>query len=171
MEPRSFTRPVNDEYGQWLYEETVVAMTDKLGRSWEVTVEDHRITSVRVFAEDVKTDHLRQVPLVHLRATALAKVREVMDLLDAGAPLDEALDETNYRDVDILPGGRVSVLEFAEAWRDAGVPTIGIDGAARRPQRRKILAEKFHTSTWNIDKWIRYARDRGALDEPPARQG
>src|SRR5690606_22669540 len=71
--------------------ETVVTVTDGLGHRIEVTVERYRLTSVRVFADDVKTEHLREVPLVQLRAVALAHVREVEGLLDQGAHLDDAL--------------------------------------------------------------------------------
>ncbi|MGO1514061.1 MAG: hypothetical protein ACTH1N_00915 [Agrococcus casei] len=155
--------------------ETVVTVTDGLGQRWEVTVDQHRLTSVRVFADDVKTEHLREVPIVQLRAVALAKVREVEGLLDEGARLDDALAEVAGEPVALLPGGRITVAEFAEAWRDAGAPKLGPGGMALRPNRRKILAEKFHTSPWNIDKWTRVARDLGFLDEareqPPETPG
>lgn len=160
-------RVTDAQTGEYAHE-TVVTVTDGLGGTWDVLVadSDDRIVALTVRSHDVKQADLRSVPLVEVRSVALAHVREVEKLRDHGYRLADAISEAG--EGDLMPGGRVTVAAFAEAWRDAA-PTVSEDGR-RSPPRRQQLADRFGVSPYTIDKWLRFARDHGALDDTAQRQ-
>lgn len=161
---RSGTRQVRDDDGYALYHETWVEVRDGLGGRWTVTVEDDRIASLTVHADDVKQRDLRSTPLVEIRAVALAHVRAVVSLLDQGYRLEDALDEASAAPSDLMPNGRTTVDKFLADYHAAG-PRVRDDGEVDRKPRRQTLSEAYQVSEYTIDKWVRFLRDRGDLPE------
>lgn len=159
---RSGTRPVVDDDGEVLDHETWVAVSDGRGGHWTVTVDGDRLASLTVHAHDVRQIDLRSVPLVEVRATALAHVRQVSDLLDDDYRLADALDMADPP--ALMPDGRTPVADFIAAYRSAG-PRAGADGRVDRTPRRQALAERFGVSVYTVDKWVRLLRDQGELEE------
>lgn len=131
-------------------------------RRYEVTVKvtetDFKLTSIRVFADDVKLEHLRQVPLTELRAAAFEFVRRAEERLDDGEEIEDILADPYIESAQMMPGERVSVQEFKRAYRNAA--------ADRGSSKREALAKQFHVSVYTIDKWVRHARDIGEIPKP-----
>lgn len=161
---RSGTRPVLDDDGEVLDHETWVTVSDGRGGHWTATVDGDRLTTLTVHAHDVRQIDLRSVPLVEVRATALAHVRQVSDLLDDGYRLADALDVAQADPPALMPDGRTPVADFIAAYRSAG-PRPGADGRVDRTPRRHALAERFGVSVYTVDKWVRLLRDQGELEE------
>ena len=169
--PESGVRAVRDADGYVMHHETWVGVSDGLGGHWTVTVDGDRLTSLAVHADNVQQLDLRSVPLVDVRAVALAHVREVDRLRDQypGAPLGDLLDEVSADPADVMPDGRTRVVDFVAAWQAAG-PQPRADGQVDRTPRREALARRFGVSVYGIDKWVRHLRDQGLLEESATRR-
>ena len=154
-----------------MHHETWVTVSDGRGGRWTATVNSDRLTSLTVHADNVRQIDLRSVPLVEVRAVALAHVREVERLRDQypGAPLGDLIAEADADPADVMPDGRTRVVDFIAAWQAAG-PQHRADGTVDRTPRRHALAEQFGVSVYAIDKWVRQLRDQGALEESAARR-
>ncbi|MGO1412572.1 MAG: hypothetical protein ACTHW7_12460 [Actinomycetaceae bacterium] len=130
-------------------------------RQYKVTVKatetDFTLTSIRLFADDVKLQHLREVPLTKVRAAAFGRARQLEELHDDADPADIFADPF-IDTLPMMPGNQIPVRDFKRAYRDAA--------ANRDPRKRQILAEQFHVSVYTIDKWVRHARDIGEIPKP-----
>lgn len=156
-------RPANERQDNHSHRETWVEVEDGRGGRWTVTLGDgERITSLTVHADNVKQSHLRGVPLTEIRAVAYSYMRQVEQHLDEGFRLDDALDEAEQP--DLMPDGRTPVVEFLQAYRDAG-PRRRPDGTIARTPRRQALSEHYGVTEYTVDKWVRFLRDEGHLEE------
>lgn len=147
--------------------EPVVVIFDPRGWEWHVTADDEGLTSLTIHGRHITETALRTVPVGYLFEAAQHYQPAIQRAAEQGDNLSEAIAEADRallrKQQRRVPGKRVDLGEFAEAWR--GVPpAVVLEG--KRLTRRHLLARQYKVTPFMVDKWVRQARDAGLI--PPA---
>lgn len=172
-----FRRPVYDRDRDGVpfalgFSESVVAIHHRDGRSWELTLDGDRVTSIKASGPDVQADSLNGLPVRTLAEIAKAHLALVDAEQGQGLAADDAatLAAADFGDART---GTPTLAEFAEVWRSMP-PKVVDPETGETLTRRQALAKRYRAeagiSAYAVDKWVGLARERGLIPPAPGRK-